>query len=48
MLWILAAVMLLVGIVTTVLMALATRGVDVDDLDSVSDRWIAEHRVDPL
>ena len=45
MLWILTAVTLVVGIV--VLMVVSVRGpADVGDLGSVSDRWIAEHRVD--
>lgn len=29
-----------------VVLILATRPADVDDLGSVSDHWIAEHRVD--
>ena len=46
MLWIGTAVTLVAGIVALTLVILAKRPADVDKLGSVSDHWIAEHRVD--
>ena len=46
MLWIGAAVTLVAGIVALMVVILAKRPADVDDLGSVSDHWIAQHRVD--
>jgi hypothetical protein len=46
MFWIGTAVTLVAGIVALTLVILANRHVNVDQLGSVSDHWIAEHRVD--
>jgi hypothetical protein len=46
MLWIGTAVTLVAGVVALVAVILAKRPADVDELGSVTDRWIAEHRVD--
>ena len=46
MLWIGTAVTLVAGIVALTLVILAKRPADVGTLGSVSDHWIAEHRVD--
>ena len=46
MLWIGTAVTLVAGIVALMVVILAKRPPDVDDLGSVSDHWIAQHRVD--
>jgi hypothetical protein len=43
MVWIGTAVTLVAGIVAVIL---AKRPADVEDLGTVSDHWIAEHRVD--
>ena len=48
MLWIGTAVTLVAGIVAPTLVILAKRPADVGTLGSVSDHWIAEHRVDSL
>ena len=48
MLWIGTAVTLVAGMVALTLVILAKRPADVDTLGSVSDHWIAEHRVDSL
>jgi len=44
MLWI--EMTLVAGIVALMVVILAKRPADVDDLGSVSDHWIAQHRVD--
>jgi len=46
MLWIGTAVTLVAGVVALMVLILAKRPADVGELGSVSDRWIAEHRVD--
>ena len=46
MLWIGTAVTLVAGIVALLVVILAKRPADVDDLGSVSHHWLAEHRVD--
>jgi hypothetical protein len=46
MLWIATAVTLVVGIVALMVVILAKRPADVGELGSVSNHWIAEHRVD--
>jgi hypothetical protein len=46
MLWIGTAVTLVAGIVALLVVIHANRHVNVDELGSVSDHWIAEHRVD--
>jgi hypothetical protein len=46
MLWIGTAVTLVAGIVALMVVILAKRPADVDKLGSVSNQWIAEHRVD--
>ena len=46
MLWIGTAVTLVAGMVALTLVILAKRPADVGTLGSVSDHWIAEHRVD--
>ena len=48
MLWIVTAVTLVASIVTLIVVMLGKRPVHVDELGSVSSRWIAEHRVDLL
>jgi len=48
MLWIVTAVTLVATIVTLIVVMLGKRPVHVDELGSVSHRWIAEHRVDLL
>jgi len=47
MLWIVTAVTLVAGIAALIGMMLARRAVSVDELGTVSDRWIVEHHVDP-
>ena len=44
MLWIETAVTLVAGMVALMVVILAKRPVDVDELGSVSDHWIAQHR----
>ena len=44
MLWIGTAVTLVAGIVALMVFILTKRPADVDELGSVTDRWIAEHR----
>jgi hypothetical protein len=44
MLWIETAVTLAAGIVALMVVILAERPVDVDELGSVSTHWIAQHR----
>ncbi len=44
--WLGTAVTLLAGIVALMVLILVKRPADVDELGSVSDYWIAEHRVD--
>lgn len=39
------AVTLVAGVVALMVVCLARRGVDVDELGSVSDQWVAEHRI---
>jgi hypothetical protein len=46
MLWIITAVVLVAGIVARLVIIPTKRRVNVDQLGSVSDHWIAEHRVD--
>jgi hypothetical protein len=46
MVWIGTAVTLVAGIVALIVVILAKRPADVDDLGAVSDHWIAQHRVD--
>jgi len=46
MLWIGTAVTLVAGIVALMAVILVKRPADVDDLGSVSDHWVAQHRVD--
>jgi hypothetical protein len=46
MVWIGTAVTLVAGIVALMVVILAKRPADVDDLGSVSNHWIADHRVD--
>jgi hypothetical protein len=46
MFWIGTAVTLVAGIVALVLVVSVKRPADIGDLGAVSDRWIAEHRVD--
>jgi hypothetical protein len=46
MLWILTAVASVAGIATLIGMMLAKRTVTVDELGTVSNRWIVEHHVD--
>jgi hypothetical protein len=46
MLWIGTAVTLVAGIVALRMVILAKRPAGVDDLGSVSNRWITEHRVE--
>jgi hypothetical protein len=46
MLWIGMVVTLVAGIVALMVVILARRPGDVDELGSVTERWIAEHRVD--
>jgi hypothetical protein len=43
MLWIGAAVTLVAGIVALMVVILAKRPADVDELGSLTERWIAEH-----
>jgi hypothetical protein len=40
------AVTLVAGIVALIVVILAKRPADVNDFGSVTDHWIAEHRVD--
>jgi hypothetical protein len=46
MLWIEAAVAVLVGLMALMAVILAARPTEDDELGSVSHQWIAEHRVD--
>ena len=46
MVWILTAVTMLAGIVALMVVLLVKRPADVNELGSVSHRWIADHRVD--
>jgi hypothetical protein len=46
MLWILTAVASVATITALIGMVLAKRGVSVDELGTVSNRWIVEHHVD--
>jgi hypothetical protein len=46
MLWAGVFVMSLVAIIMVVVAVLMKRPVDADELGSVSDSWIAEHRAD--
>jgi hypothetical protein len=46
MLWIGTAVALVICIVTLMVVILGNRPIDGDALGSVSNHWIAEHRVD--
>ena len=46
--WILAAVTVFAGIVALMVVMLVKRGPDVNELGRVSNRWIADHRVDWL
>ena len=48
MVWIAAAVMVVAGVVALIVMMLTRRAVRLDELGPVSDRWIANHRVDSL
>jgi hypothetical protein len=46
MVWIGASVTLVAGIVALIVVILAKRPADVDDLGTVSAHWIAQHRAD--
>ena len=46
MLWIVTAASVVTGIVTLLVVILAKRDVRVDELGTVSSRWIADHRAD--
>jgi hypothetical protein len=46
MLWIGTTVALVTYIVVRMVVILVKRPIDVDELGSVSNHWIAEHRVD--
>ena len=46
MLWIVTAATVVAGLVTLLAMILVKRDVRVDELGTVSNRWIADHRVD--
>ena len=46
MLWIVATATVVAGIVTLLVVMLVKRDVRVDELGTVSTRWIADHRVD--
>ena len=46
MLWIVTAVTLVATVVALLLVIFAKHGANLDDLGSVSNRWIAEHRVE--
>jgi hypothetical protein len=46
MLWIVTAATVVAGIVTLLVVILGKRDVRVDELGTVSSRWIADHRVD--
>ncbi len=48
MVWILTAVAVLAGIVTLMMLTLGKRTPDLHELGHLSNRWIAEHRVDWL
>jgi hypothetical protein len=48
MLWILAAVALVAATAALILMVFVKRPLRIAELGAVSDRWIAEHRVDPV
>jgi hypothetical protein len=48
MLWTVMAVTLVVSFVAVILVIFASHDANVDDLGCVSNRWIAEHRVDSL
>ena len=48
MLWILTAITFVAATAALVLTMFVKRPVRVAELGSVSDRWIAEHRVDPV
>lgn len=46
MLWIVTAASVVAAMVTLVFVFLVKRDVRVDELGTVSSRWIADHRVD--
>ena len=46
MLWLGTALTVVVGVVTLLVVILAKHHADVDDLGSLSNHWIADHRVD--
>jgi hypothetical protein len=47
MLWIVTAVAVAMGIVALLAAIFSKRGDFVDELGTVSSRWISEHHVDP-
>ena len=48
MLWIVTAVMLAAGIVALMVAMFSRRAPRMDELGTVSSRWISEHHVDSL
>jgi hypothetical protein len=48
MLWILTATAFVAATAALILMMFVKRPLRVAELGSVSDRWIADHRVDPV
>ena len=48
MFWIGTALTLVAGILALRVVTLSTRPADVDELGSMSNRWLAEHRVDSV
>ena len=48
MVWILTALTVLAGIVALMVLIFVKRPADVHELGRVSNRWIADHRVDWL
>ena len=48
MFWIGTALTLVAGILALMVVTLSARPPDVDELGSMSNRWLAEHRVDSV
>jgi hypothetical protein len=48
MLWILTAIALVAGAAALIALMFSKRPVHVKELGAVSERWIAEHRVDQV
>ena len=46
MLWIAAAATVMAGVIALLVVILAKRHPDIDQLGAVSEQWIAQHRVD--